>query len=127
LVAVVSESFARKAFENESPVGREFSTGEGEDRLVYTIVGMFRNGHNISLDQEPGAVAYMPHRQVAGLVGFGAITFYVRTGRQPTSLVAPVAKAVSTINRDLPLFEIRTLVEQIEQAMAQERQFLRLD
>ena len=126
LVAVVNETFARKAFGDASPVGREFSTGEGDSRLVYRIVGLIRDGHSISLDEEPGAIAYFPHRQVAGLFGLGPVTFFLRTAGQPTSLVAPVRAAVATVDRDLPLFEVRTLDEQIEEAMAQERQFLRL-
>ena len=126
LVAVVNETFARKAFDDASPVGREFSTGAGDDRLIYRIVGMFRDGNSISLHEEPGAIAYMPHRQVPGLIGLGPVTFFLRTAGHPNVLLGPVREAVSAIDRDLPLFEVRTLAEQIEEAMAMERQFLRL-
>lgn len=126
LVAIVNQTFARKAFDGASPVGREFSTGSGDDRLTYRIVGMFRDGNSIALHEEPGPIAYMPHRQVPGLIGLGPVTFFLRTTGHPNVLLDPVREAVSAIDRDLPLFEVRTMAEQIEEAMAQERQFLRL-
>ena len=124
LVAIINQTFARKAFGNESAVGREFSTGKGEERRVFRIVGVFRDGNSISLHREPGAIAYMPYRQVPDLVNSSTITYYLRTNQPPAAFVETVRTTVSAINRYLPVFDVRTLDEQISEAMAQERHFL---
>ena len=124
LVAIINQTFARKAFGNESAVGREFSTGKGEERRVFRIVGVFRDGNSISLHREPGAIAYMPYRQVPDLVNSSTITYSLRTNQPPAAFVETVRTTVSAINRYLPVFDVRTLDEQISEAMAQERHFL---
>lgn len=126
LVAIVNQTFSREAFGDESSVGREYTTGQGEDRLVFRIVGVFRDGNRVSLHHEPEATAYISHRQALGLMSFGPVTFYVRTPGPSSVFADSVRKAVSDVDRDVPIFEMKTLSEQIADAMALERSFLLL-
>jgi predicted permease len=126
LVAIVNQTFARKAFGNESAVGRDFSSGQGEEQRVVRIVGVFRDGNSVSLHRDPGAIAYYPHRQAEDLVGHGPVTFYLRTTRPAAIFAESVRSAVFAVDRNLPIFEIKPLSRQISDAMAQERNFLLL-
>ena len=123
LVAIVNQTFARRAFGDESAVGRELSHGEGEDREVFRIVGVFRDGNSVSLQDEQGAITYISHLQAANWLSVRSRTFYVRTALPPATIGENVRLAVAEIDRDLPIFELRTMDEQISQAMAQERHF----
>lgn len=126
LVAIVNQTFSREAFGDESAVGREYSTGQGEERLVFRIVGVFQDGNRVSLHEEPEATTYVSHRQALGLISLGPVTFYMRTTRPTSSFAESVRSAVSAVDRDLPIFEMKTLSEQISDAMALERSFLLL-
>jgi predicted permease len=126
LVAIVNQTFSRRAFGSESAVGREFSSGKDEDRRVVRIVGVFRDGNSVSLHAEPEATAYIPYRQAADLAGLGSATFYVRTAGPAPRFAESVRNAVSAVDRDLPIFEMKPLSEQVSDAMAQERSFLAL-
>ncbi len=66
---------------------------------------------------------YMPYRQVPYLAAFGAITFYLRTNLPPAPFAETVRSTVSGIDRDLPLFDVKTLNEQMSEAMSRERHF----
>jgi predicted permease len=123
LVAIVNQTFARRAFGDESAVGREISHGEDEEREVFRIVGVFRDGNSVSLQDEHGAITYIPHLQASNWLNVRSRTFYVRTALPPVTLAEDVRKAVAAVDRDLPIFELRTLHEQISQAIAQERHF----
>jgi predicted permease len=126
LVAIVNQTFAREAFENESALGREFSSGQGEERRVFRIVGVFRDGNRVSLHRDPEATAYISYRQTADLAGLGTATFYVRTAGLTPTFAESVREAVSAVDRDLPIFEMKPLSEQVSGAMALERNFLAL-
>ena len=124
LVAIVNQTFARKAFGEESAIGREFSAWRGEERDVIRIVGVFRDGNSIRLRQEPGPIAYVPHRQASRLVGQTVVTFYVRTAQAPATFAESIRSTVTALDRDLAVFDIRYLSAQISESMAQERNFL---
>jgi predicted permease len=123
LVAIVNQTFARRAFGDESAVGREISHGEGEEREVFRVVGVFRDGNSVSLHDERGAITYIPHQQASNWLNVRSRTFYIRTALPPAALAENVRKAVAAIDRDLPIFELKTMHEQISRAIAQERHF----
>jgi predicted permease len=66
-VAIVSETFAKRYFKGENPVGRWFerATDEGP-RFRLQIVGLVRDAHYLDLREPMLPVAYIPFRQVDG-------------------------------------------------------------
>jgi len=53
----------------------------------------------------------------------GSMTFEVRTRGNPLSVVGAVRGAVESVDKDLPLIEVRTQKQQIDAAVAPERTF----
>ena len=51
------------------------------------------------------------------------MTFEVRTSLQPAALVTMARAVVDGIDRELPLFDVRTQVEQIDATLSQQRMF----
>ena len=51
------------------------------------------------------------------------MTFEVRTKGEPREFVGPIRSAVESVDKDLPLIEVRTQEEQIDATLAPERSF----
>jgi predicted permease len=122
---IINEAFARKFFAKEDPVGRHVGNAEHEDEPVhvpkqgYLIVGVAGNTKYDDLRGELKPTMYLP------LVGNSA-HFELRTAGNPTALVGLVRDIVSRADKNLPLFEVRTQTEQIEESLFQERTMTRL-
>ena len=52
--------------------------------------------------------------------------FELRTAGDPNNMVQPMRRAVHDIDPNLPLFDVKTQVQQIEETLMQERLFARL-
>ena len=122
-VGILSESLARKAFPGQNPIGKRFLAHfhprEATPGDLIEVVGICGDTRYWSLKQDPVGMFYQPYQQTPNL-DFGA-TYEVRTNLSPASVAPSLRKAVQSIDRDLPLQEIRTQQEQIDASMQQER------
>jgi len=125
IAVIVNEVFARKFFAKEDPIGRHIGNAEYEDEPAkgpqpgYSIVGLAGNTKYDDLRGELRPTMYLP------LVENSA-HFELRTAGNPTALVGLVRDVVSRADKNLPLFEVRTQTEQIEELLFQERVMARL-
>jgi predicted permease len=122
---IINEVFARRFFTNQDPVGRHIGNAEHEDEPAkgpqpgYLIVGVAGNTKYADLRGELKPTMYLP------LVGNSA-HFELRISGNPTALVGIVRDVVSRADKNLPLFEVRTQTEQIEESLFQEQVMARL-
>jgi predicted permease len=110
--AVVSESFVKRYWPNEDPIGRHF-TFAFADREVVGVVGDVRFR---GLERRSEPQVYLSSQQVAD----GAITFYtpkalaVRTNVPPEGLAAAVRDVVRRAEPRLPITEVQTLSDMVD-------------
>jgi predicted permease len=123
-VALVNEAFAREAFGGENPLGRRFKSGDRDGRPVLEIVGVFRDGKDVSLKEDTQATVMLPFRQHSDDIR--SMTFLIRSRQSPRAIVGLARDAIGQIDPNLPLYEVKTMKDQINESMAQERQFSRL-
>jgi macrolide transport system ATP-binding/permease protein len=122
---MINEAFARKVFPNQNPLGKHMGDAqeEGEPAIGpqpgYLIVGLVGDTKYRDLRREILPTMYLP------LVSNSA-HFELRTAADPTALVTLVRGIVSRADNNLPLFDVRTQTEQIEQTLFQERLMSRL-
>jgi predicted lysophospholipase L1 biosynthesis ABC-type transport system permease subunit len=122
---IINEVFARRFFTNQDPVGRHIGNAEHEHEPAkgpqpgYLIVGVAGNTKYADLRGELKPTMYLP------LVGNSA-HFELRISGNPTALVGIVRDVVSRADKNLPLFEVRTQTEQIEESLFQEQVMARL-
>ena len=122
---IVSETFTRKFFANQNPVGRHIGGSQMSDQEVqhpgpgYTIIGVVGDTKYRDLRRAIMQTVYLP------LVG-NIAHFEVRTVANPTALINTVREIVSREGDNLPLFDVRTQTEQIEESLYQERLMSRL-
>jgi predicted permease len=120
-VAVVNQSFAKAHFPNESPIGKRFSFGPDNLNEI-EIVGLARDAKYTTQRDEIVPTVYQSYRQALPR----DIVFEVRTTGDPLSLVGPIRAAMSEVDRNLPLSNIRTQTQQADQTLAMERMFAKL-
>jgi predicted permease len=121
---LVNQAFARKFFPNQSPVGLHLGNAQRDEPATgpqpgYLIVGIAGDTKYSRLRRDIMPTIFLP------LVGNSA-HFELRTVGDPTALVKQVRAIVSQADNNLPLFNVRTQTQQIEQALYQERLMSRL-
>lgn len=121
-VAVINEALARKDWGNENPIGKTFRTSDAHNKqLTYTIVGVCANSYYSSLREDPPPIFFLNYRQAPDL-SWG-MTLVVRTSVPRAGMAPSLRAAVGSIDRNLPLIDVRTQKEQIEQITMSERIF----
>ncbi|HEX8179611.1 MAG TPA: ABC transporter permease [Pyrinomonadaceae bacterium] len=122
-VAIVNQTFARRFFPNENPVGQHFSFNPEKPGEI-EIVGLARDAKYASQRDEIPPTAYLPWAQA--LTSVGAMTFEVRTANEPTAVVAAIRQAMRGVDGNLPLSNVKTQMQQADQTLAMERLFAKL-
>jgi predicted permease len=121
-VAAVNEAFVRQFFEGSNPVGRLVGFGRGDPSDTAAVIALVGDAKYSDLRGPAPPTVYLPFRQHSQ----HSMTFAVRAAGDPESLVAALRKAVEGVDANVPLFGIRTQVEQVGQAIQQERLFAHL-
>jgi putative ABC transport system permease protein len=117
-VAIISETLARSLLPGENPMGKRVHVNIGRpDGVDYEIVGVAGDIKIASLEGAAGPAVYIPHTQLA----IGMMTLVVRTDVDPISVVNSVGAAVRAIDPELPLGEVRTMEEVVDQTIARPR------
>ena len=122
-VAAINGTLAHRYLGNASPIGRRFGFDEKSSSDI-AIVGVVGDAKYSDLRKEPPPTVYVPYAQDLDFPG--AMNFEVRTTGDPKNWIGSVRQAVLGLDKSLPLFDINTETEQIEQATFQERLFARL-
>lgn len=123
-VAVVNQTFAKRYFPDEDPVGKRFSFDSNTKPGVVEIIGLARDTKYSRQRDEVPPTAYLPWLQELG--SLGTVTFEVRTTGEPNASVAAIRSAVRDVESNLPLNSIRTQIEQADETLAMERLFAKL-
>jgi predicted permease len=116
--AIINEAMARAYFPNANPIGHRFVVGADGDKLQ--IVGVVKNSRYTSLREElrPQAYIYAPYLFRNDPPNF---SFEVREAGNPLDLVPSLAEELRAIDPELKLLNVRSLKQQVENSLHQER------
>ena len=112
MLAVVNQSFVRKYFVGENPLGRQVTAkqlpdfGASVKSSTFEIVGVAADICDSGPDQPSGPEMYFPYT----VRGLRWRSLLVRTAQAPTLLLNPVRRVVAAMDKELPL-EGEPLVE----------------
>ncbi len=123
-VVIVNEAFAREYFPGENPIGKHFSLEGRGKGIDVEIVGMARDAKYASLRDEPPATVYEPYLQ--SLSSLRRVSFEVRTAGDPINIASAVRDAAREVDSSVPVFDLKTQSEQVDEHLSQERLFARL-
>ncbi len=109
-VAVVSESFVKRYWPGEQPIGRHFKFAL-HDREVVGIVPDIRVR---GLEQNSEPQVYLPYKQVPDgwLIGYVPRDLVIHSSQAPETLVPAVRRIIANADSQQPISNIRTM-EQI--------------
>jgi predicted permease len=114
--AVVSESFVRRYWPDQDPLGRHF-TMAFHDRMVVGVVGDIRV-RGLERNSEPQV--YLPYRQVPD----GWLAFYppkdlvIRSATGPGTLLPAVRRIIRGADAEQPVSDVRTMADIVEEQTA---------
>jgi predicted permease len=118
-VAIVNETFARKFGLGAEPVGKRMARGSSDTvSLDIEIVGLVRDAKYASVKDEIPPVFFTPHRQERNV---GEMNFYVRTDRDPSTILRAIPAVVRRLDPMLPVVRLKTMPEEIRQNVSVDR------
>jgi putative ABC transport system permease protein len=121
-VVIVNESLARTYFGNENPIGKRVRL---DSRLLFgnepaplrEIVGVVTDVTHAGLTGAARPVVYIPLAQRP----FNMSYFVVKTEGDPARFVSSIRGAVRSVDKDQPIYDVKTLEERIGTSVGQER------
>jgi len=127
-VMIVSARLAAVAFPGQDPIGKRITCCESGPTALKVIVGVAGDIRSRGPAVAPVPEFYLPLAQVPDVAWSWNRTMYVlvRTTGDPAALVRPLNAAVMRVDRDLPLFDARTMEGRLAGALATARFNMRL-
>jgi putative ABC transport system permease protein len=117
-VSIVNETFVKRYFPNEDPIGRRFTFGGGGPNARWiTIVGVVRDTKRQGVNQPIRIESWMPLAQMPS----GSMEMVLRTTGDPLTLSNAVREAVWSLDRDLSIPSIQTMEQILSKRVAQQR------
>jgi predicted permease len=117
-VAIVNEQMARTFWPGQDAVGKPIALGP-KGGAVGEVVGVVRDVKYRDLKAEAGPMFYVPLFQSSTS---DPMTVHVRAASDPGALASTIRREIQVLDPRLPIFEIRTLDEQLNASFAQTRQ-----
>jgi predicted permease len=119
-VVLVNQTLARRVFPGENPVGRVLTINQND----YEIAGVFGDIVYADLKKAVEPTVFYPYRQTGGQIS--RMFYEVRTAGDPLALVPAIRSAVASVERNLPMSDVKTQAIQLDESIAQERSFAML-
>ncbi|MGH9765576.1 MAG: FtsX-like permease family protein, partial [Blastocatellia bacterium] len=117
-VVIINDALAHELFKEQDPLGRKIRrVGEGPDSEC-EVVGVVKATRYYDLHLDPQPAIYTTTRQDAPYMP----TLHVRAESDRTALViAEVRAEFDAIDKNFPVFNIRTLQDRVDDSLASER------
>jgi predicted permease len=116
-VVIINEVFAKRYWPNEDPLGKRIVVGD-DGPNPREIVGVVKAVKQSQWTAEPAPEMYLPHLQSPAP---RALTLVVRGNSDPLALVGAVENQVWSIDKNLPVSEVRTMQEVVAGSIEQHR------
>jgi putative ABC transport system permease protein len=116
-VAIINEAAAREYWPNEDPMGKRVRLDDGSVPVWRQVIGVVADVRQDGLTKVGRPEVYAPIMQ-------SPVTYLVlavRTRTAPETLIAAVRHAVMTVDKEQPLFQIRTMQQVVDESTAGRR------
>ncbi len=122
LVVIANEAFAQKYFPGESALGHRVSTiqPEPQDPGWAEIVGVVGNMRDRGLDQDVTPAVYRPYLQER-VPMLTRANLLIRASRDPVPLAPSLEKLVTSMDRDEPVFDTKTIEQRLANSLGSRR------
>jgi putative ABC transport system permease protein len=119
---VINEALAKKFFPHEEALGKRLQTGfdhteDGKPGTWREIVGIVANVKRAHIGEAASPEYYVPYGQAAITPPYLAL----RVDGDPASYANAVTQVVESLDKELPVYRVRTLEENVATSSAQPR------
>jgi len=115
-VVVVNNAFAREFFPRGDAVGHRVTVDFGTPWIA-EIVGVVGSVREASLAEDPRRELFTSYNQTT-ILGQSLV---VRTTGDPAGYAAAIRNAVASIDKNVPVYDTRTMQAQVDESLAQPR------
>jgi putative ABC transport system permease protein len=112
-VAIVNESFARRLFPGEDPIGKRIRAWRSNG-IPREVVGVVRDIRFFNITDANRSLVYVPHQQDA----LGSMMVAIRTKADPRIMVNRVRRLVASKDQGVALARLATMTEVSNDALA---------
>jgi predicted permease len=116
-VILVSESFVKKHFPDEDPLGKRIKVFMGQDPAWTEIIGVVGDVRYDNLTAEAEPFVYYPY---PGLT-YPFMTLVVRTAGDPAEMAPTIRREIAAIDPDQPVSDVRTMTQVMADTVARQR------
>jgi putative ABC transport system permease protein len=118
-VALISETFARRYWPGEDPLGKriKFPGSTARPEPWRTIVGVVRDVKQYGVDKESTMQLYLPEAQLP----VSWLTLAVRTAGDPAQMIKAVRDEIRGVDSDQAVFEVATMEGLLAESIAKRR------
>jgi predicted permease len=117
-VVIVDEYMARQLWPDQNPIGQRIHYGGLSDNEPWeTVVGVVGRVKQYTLDADSRIALYRPQTQYPT----GTMNVVLRTGTDPAALTSAVKQQIRALDSDLPLYNVRTMEQRMEESLARRR------
>jgi putative ABC transport system permease protein len=117
-VMVVNQTLAKRLWPNENPVGQHLRSVPSRPEtppVVSTVIGVVGDTHQEGLESNTRPEITKP------MVDFTQLTLAVRAAGDPESLINTVKSQVWSVDKNMPMFEVRTMEQILDEDTSQRR------
>jgi len=115
LVAVVNETFAKRAFTGEDPIGKRFTTPQTQGPV--TIIGVVGDAKHYTSTEPAMPQLYAAHYQVPLIFS----SLVARTKGPAMAVTNDVRKAIWSVDKDQPVWAVASLEDTVARTQGQSR------
>ncbi len=131
-VAVVNQAFAKHFLPGQNPVGKHMHRGSGGPFEIL-IVGLVKDSNTTNLREPQTPAYYMPleqyfaneratrHSSSQPAATAQRAFFFIRSSLQPSTLESDIRSIVHTIAPNVPVFNLKTMSERVNESVYTER------
>jgi putative ABC transport system permease protein len=116
-VILVSDSFARKHFPGEDPLGKRIKVFMADDPAWTEIIGVVGDVRYDNLTAEAESFVYYPH---PGLT-YPFMTLVIRTAGDPAEMAPVIRREIAAIDADQPVSDVRTMTQVMADTVSRAR------
>jgi predicted lysophospholipase L1 biosynthesis ABC-type transport system permease subunit len=117
----VNRTMARRLWPGEDPIGKRVKMGANPQTPWSTVIGMVGDLRHAGLEAEPAAEFYIWYLQGPPVAPF----LVLRTHGDPVALAEPVRAALKSLEKDMAVYDMRTM-DDVRAASVAERRFVLL-
>jgi putative ABC transport system permease protein len=122
MLVIINETMAKQYFGGKDPIGSRIQTGDSNPNAPWeTVVGVVGNVKYSGLDSGPRPTIYVPYNE-NGWVGWAREMYLVvRSNGNAADLVPAIRNQLANIDNTLPLAQVRTMDELLDESLVQQR------